>query len=168
MKRLGLWFVLSMVGSGTLYGCVNGALFKLRGGFKQPLQLGWRPSQSLMLSSTWMSILPVAAETMAEQWEVSPTGHAISRIDSQGTLRTFEFGCDAISVLRNWFEGASQHHALHKCGRVKNSLHRREEGLAVGLDLPKPPAECQCCVVTSCLARMGPQSCSRHRRHRVA
>ena len=93
---------------------------------------------------TWMSILPVAAETMAEQgWEVSPRGHAISRVDSQGTLRTFEFGCGAISVLRNWFEEASQHHALHKCGRVKNFLHRREEGLAVGLDLPKPPAECQ-------------------------
>ena len=47
-----------------------------------------------------------------------PTGHAISRVDSQGTLRTFEFGCDAISVLRNWLEETFQHRALHKCGRV--------------------------------------------------
>ena len=66
----------------------------------------------------------------------------ITRVDTQGVLRTFEFGCDAISVLRYWLEEAAQQRALHQCGGVKRSLHRRGEGVAVGLDLPKPPAEC--------------------------
>ena len=81
---------------------------------------------------TWMSVLPVAVQAIADQgWKTSPTGHAITRVDTQGVLRTFEFGCDAISVLRHWLEAAQQR-ALHQCGRVKRSL----------LDLPKPPTEC--------------------------
>ena len=93
---------------------------------------------------TWMSLFPVATQAIAAQgWEASPSGNAITRVDPQGVVRTFEFGCDSIRVLRHWFEEASQHHALHRCGRVKLPLHRREEGLAVGLDLPKPPAECR-------------------------
>ena len=86
---------------------------------------------------SWVSVLPVAAQTIAAQgWDVSSSGHVITRIDSLGVICTYEFGCDAISVLRHWMEEAAQHQALHRCGRVKRSLHRREEGLAVGLDLP--------------------------------
>ena len=92
---------------------------------------------------TWMSVFPVATQAIADRgWEVSDTGRVITRVDAQGNLRSFEFGCDAMRILRHWLEEVAQQDALHRCGRVKRSLHRRDAGLAVGLDLPKPPPDC--------------------------
>ena len=89
----------------------------------------------------WMQVLPVAAQAIAEHgWEASPTGHEIYRFDVDGNQRCYGFGCDSIQVLRHWLEEAFQHRHLHMCGRVRRSYHRREEGLAVGLDLPRPDA----------------------------
>ena len=73
------------------------------------------------------------------QWWVSGDFHHIHRRDTFGTVRTFLLGFDPPSILMDWITDHFRRLDLHRCKRVRLSLHRAEDvytELARGLDLP--------------------------------
>ena len=89
----------------------------------------------------WYQALPEARPLLARLgWSVSLCGSTLTWRDAANRARSFHFGHDSLSVLREWLLLPHRRAALASCGRVNRSLHRADQSLARGLDLPAPPA----------------------------
>ena len=87
----------------------------------------------------WHLALPVIAPLLRRLgWTATASGDALTRLDSEGRLRSFRLGHDSLSVLREWFLLVHRRAALATCGRINRSLHRDDASSARGLDLPAP------------------------------
>ena len=94
----------------------------------------------------WREALPNARDLLNElEWWTDDSCDSIYRLDAHQQLRTFCIGIDHPSIIHAWLDEAVRIEELHKCGRIKQSLHRTEtDNLAQGMTLPGPPARTQC------------------------
>ena len=87
----------------------------------------------------WTTLVPEALSVVTRLgWSVSPDGCSIIRTDDAGQTRRVNIGWDSPAVLRQWLVDAHQLTGVHRCGRVKTSLHRDDPTCARGLCLPAP------------------------------
>ena len=89
----------------------------------------------------WTTLVPEALSVITRLgWSVSPDGRSILRTDDAGGVRAINIGWDSSAILRQWLVDAHQLAGVHRCGRVKTSLHRDDPSCARGLQLPRPAA----------------------------
>ncbi|CAE7373819.1 unnamed protein product [Symbiodinium natans] len=88
----------------------------------------------------WIRVAPAALAVLDRMgWSASANGKVLHRTDPRGDTRRFFFGYDNLGVLKHWLKEEHQRRGVHRCGRVKRSLHRAEPECARGLALPGPP-----------------------------
>lgn len=98
-----------------------------------------------VVGGQWYNLLP-AAQTILQElgWWHSDDGCVILRADHSGTTRHFELGVDNPCVLQEWLADWHRVRAVRNCTRIGKRLHRDDDSLAVGLDLPSPPDPSLC------------------------
>ena len=94
----------------------------------------------------WQLALPLATQVLQElRWWSDRSGNCIYRRDSTEIVREFHLNIDTPAVLREWLMDWHRRSALHKCGRIRRSLHRpHQPDLAQGADLPGVPVDSLC------------------------
>ena len=98
-----------------------------------------------VVGGQWYNLLP-AAQTILQElgWWHSDDGCFILRADHSGATRHFELGVDNPCVLQEWLADWHRARAVRNCTRIGKRLHRDDDSLAVGLDLPSPPDPSLC------------------------
>ena len=87
----------------------------------------------------WQLMIPEATALLDRlRWTLRSDGSELSRRDTAGRLRVLRPGFDGFSVVFQWLRQHYRQRLVASTGRVQRRYHRKEAGLAVGLDLPKP------------------------------
>ena len=104
------------------------------------LQPRWLDTVALCRARfNWRTMLPELPDVLRRlRWTVDFAACEVTRTDRAGRLRTLRPGCDSFAVTKVWLQQHYRQLYVARTGRVRQRLHRDEEGLAVGLDLPPP------------------------------
>ncbi|CAE7883770.1 unnamed protein product [Symbiodinium necroappetens] len=87
----------------------------------------------------WKAMIPEAAPVLAKYgWSMDERGLQLCRRDRADAVRVLRPGVDSFFCVFSWLRQHFRQVRTLRTGRVKHKLHRREEGLATGLDLPPP------------------------------
>ena len=98
-----------------------------------------------VVGGQWYNLLPAAQTVLQELgWWHSDDGCFIFCADHSGATRHFELGVDNPCVLQEWLADWHRVRAVRNCTRIRKRLHRDDDSLAVGLDLPSPPDPSLC------------------------
>ncbi|CAE7528081.1 pol [Symbiodinium sp. CCMP2592] len=87
----------------------------------------------------WRTMLPELPEVLRKlDWKVDFASTEVCRTDRSGRVRTLRPGIDGFCVVKDWLVQHFRQLYVARTGRVQRRLHRDDESLAVGLDLPAP------------------------------
>ena len=87
----------------------------------------------------WKAMIPEAAPVLDKYgWSMDERGLQLCRRDRAGAVRVLRPSVDSFFCVFSWLRQHFRQVCTLRTGRVKHKLHRSEEGLATGLDLPPP------------------------------